>query len=122
RSRVQGGAKDVVEVGQLLVQQPAVDLVEQVFLGAKVVVEGALGHARADDDLADRGRVVAALREQVQGGRQDPAADRRVGRTPAATRGYDHAGTPSRRQRPVGQQSHLARWPLSIPTGRYVVR
>ena len=53
-------------------QQPAVDLVQQIVLGAEVVVERALGDACRLDDLLHRGAVVAALGEEPGGGGQQP--------------------------------------------------
>ena len=66
------GVGEGVEPLLLEAQHPGVDLVQQVVLGAEVVVEGALGDARRLDDLLDRGAVVALLGEEPGGGGQQP--------------------------------------------------
>src|SRR5260370_15991035 len=59
-----GGDDRVDELAALLRQ----DLAEALFLGIELFVEGGLGHARAGDDVIDRGFVITAGREDRQRG------------------------------------------------------
>ena len=56
-------------------QHARVDLVQQVVLGAEVVVQRPLGDAGRLDDLLHRGAVVALLGEEPGGGGQQPLRD-----------------------------------------------
>ncbi|KIX79532.1 hypothetical protein SF12_04525 [Streptomyces sp. MBRL 601] len=66
------GARVHVEAFLLESQQPGVDLLEEVLLGAEVVVEGALGDAGRLHDLLDGGPVVPLVGEEAGGGGQQP--------------------------------------------------
>ena len=76
-----------VEPLLLEAQHPGVHLLEEVLLGAEVVVERALGDARRLDDLLHGGAVVAVLREQAGGGGEQPLGD---GRGAARVRRLGH--------------------------------
>ena len=95
------GVRERVEPLLLEAQHPRVHLVQQVVLGAEVVVERALGDAGRLDDLLHGGAVVAALGEEPGGGGQQPLRD---GRTVSVRR--------------PGHCRHLPSEVLLSPTGR----
>ncbi len=67
-------APQLTQLGVVALQQAAVEL----ELGGEVVIDDRGGHARAPGDLVDRGRRVAALREQLACGCFDQLAPRRA--------------------------------------------
>jgi hypothetical protein len=72
------GLGEGVEPLLLYTQHARVHLVQQVVLGAEVVVQRPLGDTGRLDDLLDRGPVVAALGEEPGGGCQQPPRDGRA--------------------------------------------
>ncbi|MNT61081.1 hypothetical protein D3C72_1986990 [compost metagenome] len=72
-----------LELGQAgaghLVHAAAEDLVDQVFLGAEVVVHRSDVDVGLAGDLAQRGAGKAVLGEQLLGGAEDPVLGREVG-------------------------------------------
>ena len=72
------GVREGVQALLLDAQHPRVHLVQEVVLGAEVVVERPLGDAGRLHDLLHRGAVVAPLREEPGGGGEQPLRDGRA--------------------------------------------
>jgi hypothetical protein len=70
------GVREGVQALLLEAQHARVHLVQEVVLGAEVVVERPLGDAGRLDDLLHRGAVVSPLGEEPGGGGQEPLRHR----------------------------------------------
>lgn len=121
------GAREGVQPLLLEAQHAGVHLVQQVLLGAEVVVEGPLGDPRRLDDLLHGGAGVTLLGEETGGGGQQSAGDgggpvpvRRPGHVSphllvvrSAGRATDLLTGPGPYHRPVASQ---VRWMRFMPS------